>query len=110
MSKIYIEYDKTTGSVKTQHFMPFDSVNGIKNLDGTICTENELLARGGILVDSIPTPENIENKDFALYVNLSTKTLYYVYVDKIKTQFEINNELQSQNAQIILTLVTGGLM
>ena len=110
MSKIYIEYDKTTGVVKTQYFMPFDSVNEIKNQYGDICTETDLLARGGMLVDDIPTPENTETKDFALYVNLDTETLYYIYTDKIKTQFEINNELQSQNAQIILALVTGGLM
>ena len=112
MNKIYIEYDKTTGEVTYQNFFPLDPVNGIKKQDGTLYTETELLAKGGIFVDSVPEPDStkIQTQDATLYVNLTDKSLYYVYADRPQTQEQIMTTMQNNQAQVLLALVTAGLM
>ena len=90
---IYLEYEND-GRVTLQHFMPFDAINGIKNSQGDICTQEELLSKGGILINSIPTPDNTIDKDATLCVNLSTKKLYYVYTERPQTDADRISNLE----------------
>lgn len=84
------------------HYQPFDSENGLGKTQ-------EQLNQEGILIDEMPQP--IDNGKIPLmYYNPMTKTIFYEYIDKPKTQEDIYKELQAQNAQILLALVNGGLM
>ncbi|MBX4259722.1 hypothetical protein KTC96_24670 (plasmid) [Clostridium estertheticum] len=96
---IYIEYN-ADGMVSTQHFMPFDKFNGIKNADGNISTEAELNAKG-LLVESIPQMKIEEGKNGALYINISTKELFYKFTDVPKTEVEIlRDQIALMNARV----------
>lgn len=69
---IFIKVDSVTNEVNFQHFMPFDEVNGLHK------TQEELL-QDGYLVDSIPDPEQINDKVPILKYNGTS--LYYEYQD-----------------------------
>lgn len=69
---IYIKIDSTTNEVNFQHSMPFDEINGLHK------TQEELL-QDGYLVDSIPDPEQINDKVPILKYNGTS--LYYEYQD-----------------------------
>lgn len=47
---------------------------------------------GGLLVDSIPSPENIQGKVPVLFINPETKKFFFEYEDIPKTQEEIFRE------------------
>lgn len=68
------------------------------------------IINNGILVDTIPTPDTPVGKQEQLYINPQTKELWYEYVDIPKTLEGTVADLQSQNAQMLLALVNGGLM
>lgn len=50
----------------------------------------------GLLVDSIPTPENIQGKIPVLFINPQTRELFYEYEDAPKTQGKILLEAVAQ--------------
>lgn len=72
----------------------------------------------GIEVNSvIPQPEVQIGKDATLCIDLTTNTFYFKYVDRPLNQQELAQQqvdkltsLESQNAQMLLALVNGGLM
>lgn len=63
------------------HYMPFDNANG---LNKTI----EELKQEGILVDSIPEPQQIEGKQAVMYWNPIDKNVFYEYKDIPKSKEE----------------------
>lgn len=95
----------TDSLVRAVHLQPFDPVDGLGK------TQAELEATG-IFVDTLPTSDatKIVGNFEELHANPSTKEVWYVYTARPKTQEEIIADLQSQNAQMILALVNGGLM
>ncbi|MDP4224928.1 MAG: hypothetical protein Q8910_00965 [Bacteroidota bacterium] len=100
----------TQSIVHLMSFNPLDPIDGMKKENGNVYTQAELESIG-FFVDSIP-PENpssgkVKNN---MYINPETKEITYDYVDAVKTQEQIMADLQAQNAQMLLALVTGGLM
>lgn len=96
---IFVRYNKTATTitkVETVHYKP------------DILSEEDLAT--GILVDAIPTPDKISNKAAVLMIDPITKELSYSYVDIPLTLEKQIDILKSQNAQMILSLVNGGLM
>lgn len=70
-----------------------------------------------ITVDSVPEPVKQVGKDPIHYINPQTKEQWYEYVDRPLNAEELLAQqateiidLKSQNAQILLSLVQGGLM
>lgn len=68
----------------------------------------------GVLVESIPIAEQIENKYSEAYYSYETQSVYYEYKD-IPLSAEDQNaieiaELKSQNAQMAYALMMGGLL
>jgi len=103
---IFIKVDEDERVTYT-HFFPFDSLVGLGK------TEAELLGLG-YLVEMIPEPEVQEGKLAILCFNRGTKELFYAYedipsqpVDETAVQIA---ELKSNQAQILMALVAGGLM
>lgn len=90
------------------HYMPFHEKHG---LGKTV----EELEQEGILVDSIPEPQQIEGKAPILYCNPETKELWYEYEDIPKTQEEKQQEeieaLKQSIAEltIAITMMMGGM-
>lgn len=81
---IFLKYDET-GKVNYTHYMPFHEKHGLGKT-------KEELEQEGILVDSIPKPEQIEGKAPILYCNPETKELWYEYEDIPKTEEELQQE------------------
>lgn len=106
---IFLGQLQTITSTKSEvfqvHNMPFDPVEGM----GKTQAELETI---GILVDSLPNPDYAGNpgKSAKLYVDLTTKTTWYEYVDRPLNDQERIQQVESQNAQMLLALVNGGLM
>lgn len=91
----------TQSKVGLIHDNPFDPVAGM----GMTQTQLEVI---GILVDSLPAPAPAVGQIVsATYVDPTTKTVTYGYSNAPQTDIET---LQSQNAQMLLALVNGGLM
>jgi len=94
----------TKSQVGMIHNMPLDPVNGMN------MTQAQLEAIG-ILVDSIPEPQPPTGEQVSgMFVDPTTKTVTYEYATPPATPEQQLADLQSQNAQMILDLVTGGLM
>lgn len=74
-----------------RHFQPFDKNNGLGE------SEDQLLQRG-ILVESIPEPEDILGKESVLKFNGST--LYYEYVDRPLSSDEEISILKEKNQEL----------
>lgn len=99
---VKINVDNTIASI---HYQPFNEKYGLG------MTEDELRLEG-ILVDSIPEPEQLEGKVPILKYNGTN--LFYEYEnvtlspeEQTKQEIEL---LKSQNAQMLFALVQGGLM
>lgn len=80
---------ETKYSVGFIHYMPFDSKHGFGK------TQAEL-EQEGILVASIPEPQQIKGKQAILYCNPSTKELWYEYEDIPITEETKIAELEKQ--------------
>ena len=86
------------------HNNPFDSKDGM----GMPQSQLEAI---GILVDSIPNPQPPAGQVVSgMFVDPTTKTVFYEYAEPVKTPEQQIAELQAQNAQMLLALVNGGLM
>lgn len=72
----------------------------------------ELTSAGNfIAVDNMAEPEKIDGKVALPYCNPQDGTMWYEYVDVPETpEIQRIKELESQNAQMLLALVEGGLM
>ena len=55
-------------------------------------------------------PENQVGKDTVMFLNPVTGELFWDYVDRPLTDAEAILQLKSENAQVVLALVMGGLM
>jgi len=65
----------------TIHWMPLDTVNGIRDSSGRLLTVEEL-EQIGILVENIPEePPKVDGKIAIPYVNCYTKEVWYEYED-----------------------------
>lgn len=99
---IFLKYNETN-KVTYQHHKPFHKKHG---LGKTI----EQLEQEGILVDSIPEPEQIEGKQAILYCNPDTKELWYEYEDIPKTDEDLQQEkiqaLEQSIAELSATIAT----
>lgn len=88
-------------------YKPFDEKHGLGKT-------KEELEQTGLVVETLPTPEQIEGKVANLKYNPTTKSLYFEYVDILptpKTEMELLQEKVSLQEQSILELsmmVTGG--
>ncbi|GEC88581.1 MULTISPECIES: hypothetical protein [Brevibacillus] len=87
---IFIRHESPVGGkakVLTIHYLPEEI--GINNAADA---ENA----GGVLVPTVPTPDNIAGKEAVLYFNPTTKEFSYEYVDKPLTQDEKIAQLEQQ--------------
>ncbi|CAM4363365.1 hypothetical protein [Bacillus manliponensis] len=89
---IYIKYNNT-GEIELIHSAPFHSELGLGKT-------KEELEKEGFFVNSIPEAEHREGKVAILKCNVTTKTLYYLYVDKPLTQEEVLKNLQKENEEL----------
>jgi hypothetical protein len=91
--------------------MPFDEVNGLGKTQ--VQLEQE-----GILVDSVPEPDQVQmqSKNSVMYINPSTKEIWYEYIDIPKTNEQILIEkvdslqsslIEAQNAINVLLGICG---
>jgi len=100
----------TKNRVGLIHNMPLDPINGIKHEDGALFSVEEL-NKIGALVDSIPEPIIPNGQQVsAMYVDTATLAITYDYLPIPQSDADKLAELQSQNAQMLLALVMGGLM
>ena len=90
------------------HHMPFHEQYGLGKT-------KEELEKEGILVDSIPEPEQIEGKSAVLYCNPTKTELWYEYEDIPKTPEEEQQEkiesLEQSIAELTMamTMMMGGM-
>jgi hypothetical protein len=94
-------------------FIKVDTNNRVNYINGdseTLGKTEEELLTIGYLVDKLPIAETPTGKDAILYRNPVSGDLYYEYLDRPLTANEEIFELKSQNAQMILALIMGGLM
>ncbi len=87
-------------------YKPFDEKHGLGKT-------KEELEQTGLVVETLPTPEQIEGKVANLKYNPTTKSLYYEYVDKVpvpKTEIELALEriasLEQSNAELTTLIAT----
>jgi hypothetical protein len=103
----------TNYQVGLMHYMPLDPINGIKDNNENLMTQAEL-EQIGVLVNSMPSPNPPTGQQVsATYVDKSTSTVTYGYSaipPTPQTQEQMITNLQSQNAQMLIALVQGGLM
>lgn len=103
----------TNYQVGMVHNFPLDPVDGMRDDKGNLMTQDEI-EQIGILVNTMPTPAPPSGQQLsATYVDKSTNTITYAYSVIPPTpqiQEQIITNLQSQNAQMLLALVNGGLM
>lgn len=102
----FLKYDEI-GRVNYTHYMPFHEKHGLGK-------SKEELEQEGLLVDSIPEPQQIEGKSAILYCNPTTKELWYEYEDIPKTQEELQaqkiNDLEGAIMELTMILsMTGGM-
>ncbi|NFM47521.1 hypothetical protein FDB72_15575 [Clostridium botulinum] len=85
------------------HYMPFDNVYGLHKT-------KEELEQEGILIENIPEPKYIENKQAIMYWNPVDKQIFYEYEDDPKSdegleqQAELNAKLLKDNANMQIEL------
>ncbi|EQB4335412.1 hypothetical protein ACYJ2V_001099 [Clostridium botulinum] len=88
------------------HYMPFDNVYGLHKT-------KEELEQEGILIENIPEPKYIENKQAIMYWEPVNKQIFYEYEDvpkfdegleQQKQQAELNAKLLKDNAKIQIEL------
>ncbi|HID0825357.1 TPA: hypothetical protein ACXDAP_003558 [Clostridium botulinum] len=88
------------------HYMPFDNIYGLHK------TKEELELEG-VLIENIPEPKHIENKQAIMYWNPVDKQIFYEYEDvpksdegleQQKQQTELNAKLLKDNAKIQIEL------
>jgi hypothetical protein len=97
----------TEDGLLMRHNMPLDKKNGIKNENGIICTEEELISKGWYLFETLPLPEQIEGKESILKLDESGN-VYYEYRDRLipepsegeKEIVEIQENLNSLGEQL----------
>lgn len=85
---VFIQADNT-GLVTFVHYVPFDPVNGL----GKTAEE---LEQEGILVEFIPDANAPAGKDAVMKVDLTTKEVFYEYVDRPETSEEKVERLEQQ--------------
>lgn len=96
---IFITFNQETKRVENIHYKPFDEKYGLGK------TQEELV-KEGILVEFIPEPIQQEGKEAILYVNITTKELYYQYVDLPKSEEPQEPGYQKTLSEQILELKT----
>jgi hypothetical protein len=85
-----------------QHNMPLDPVEGIRDSNGSIMTE-EQLNQIGILVDSVPEPNpSTGQRVSGRYVNPVTKEITYDYEDIPLTQEQKYDQLRTDVDSLIV--------
>lgn len=100
----------TQSRVGSIHYIPLDPVQGMKDANGNLLTEDKL-GQMGILVDSVPDFQPPEGQYVsAIYVDPITKNVTCDYSATPKSSEQQLADLQAQNAQMLLALVQGGLM
>ncbi|HID0836303.1 TPA: hypothetical protein ACXDA8_003742, partial [Clostridium botulinum] len=90
---------------KFMHYMPFDNVYGLHKT-------KEELEQERILIENIPEPKYIENKQAIMYWNPADKQIFYEYEDVLKSdekleqqkQQSLNAKLFKDNAEIQIEL------
>lgn len=87
---IYLKFNEN-GKVLTRHYKPFDEKHGLRK-------KGEELESEGILVESIPEPQEIEGKTPVLYYS-EIEGLYYQYED---TQLSESEQLRADVDQLII--------
>ncbi|WP_142414380.1 hypothetical protein [Hathewaya massiliensis] len=102
---IFLQCNKV-GKVEFIHYMPFDEIHGLGQ------TEEEL-RQNGILVNSIPEPQNIQGKQGILYFE-EGKGVYYKYEDmpKLEGNSELEkrvNALEQSNAELMNLIMMQGI-
>ncbi|ACQ53975.1 hypothetical protein EXN65_20170 [Clostridium botulinum] len=89
--------------VRFIHYMPFDPIDGLNK------TKEELELEG-VLIENIPEPKHIENKQAIMYWNPVDKQIFYEYEDVPKSdegleqQAELNAKLLKDNANMQIEL------
>jgi len=84
--------------------------NPLDPKDGMMMPQSQL-EQIGVLVDSIPEPQPPAGKVVSgMFVDPSTKTVFYEYSDPPVSVEQQISDLKNQNAQMLLALVQGGLM
>lgn len=92
------------------HNMPFDEEHGIKDESGNLMTADQL-SQMGVLIDSMPLENPPQGQQLSgIFVDRSNNQVSYTYGSIPLTPQQIMDNLQSQNAQMLLALVQGGLM
>lgn len=99
---IFFKTDATTNKVTFIHYDPFSVKHGLNK------TQTELESEG-YLVDSIPSPTEQTGKIPALYYTVGSG-FWYEYVDAPLTEREEIQSLKEQNAEMLLALVSNGLL
>lgn len=80
------------------HYCPFDPVHGLK------ISEEEMVNRGYLLVDNIPSPEAKIGMDSQLHYNPKQDNFWYEYFDVPLTEDERMSELETENLELKLAL------
>ena len=70
---IFVKWNEKN-DVTFVHYMPFDEKEGLNK------TEEELLEEG-VLIESIPNPEQVEGKGSEMKYDPESKSVYYEYFD-----------------------------
>jgi len=89
----------TEDGLLMRHNMPLDKKNGIKNENGIICTEEELISKGWYLFETLPTPEQIEGKESILKLDESGN-VYYEYRDRLIPEPSKEEQLEQRIASL----------
>lgn len=92
---------------------------GQKTSDGKIVVETQIfditgissdILTSGFEVDSVPLADNVSGKSSITYYDPVAKQFSFEYIDRPLTDNELIKNLQAQNAQMLMSLVKGGLM
>ncbi|GKV70295.1 hypothetical protein NCCP2716_27930 [Sporosarcina sp. NCCP-2716] len=104
---IYLKH--INGKVAFTHFMPFDEKEGLGKSE-------EELKKEGILVESIPEPEQREGFASILNVNPEDNSLFYTYEEvpmsqeeQYKAEIDGLKVSQLQQDEILMDLMLGGV-
>ncbi|WP_061306824.1 hypothetical protein [Clostridium botulinum] len=77
------------------HYMPFNNVYSLHKT-------KEELEQEGILIENIPEPKYMENKQAIMYWNPADKSIFYEYEDVLKSDKELEQQKQqSLNAKLL---------
>lgn len=89
---IYIKLNDSK-DVEFIHYKPFDPIDGLG------ISKDELIL-GGVFVDAIPEPIEVDGKTSVLKYDHNTESMYYEYIERPLTQEEELKLLKEQNAQL----------